>query len=125
MIEDLRLGAQTEASGNDLDWTTAYRLLSDSKRCALLDALSRADESLPLADAAEEVARLNSDAPSADIDQGQVRQYSISLHHRHVPVLADGGFVAVEDDETLCLTEKGEQLHEIREQLERENLDFS
>lgn len=124
MIEDLSRSGQCEVSVDESAWTTVYRLLSHSKRCALLDALSRSEEPLPLADAAEEVVRLNNDSPLGDIDQSTVKKCSISLHHRHVPVLADGGFVTVEADETLSLTEKGVQLHEIQQQLKHDSSEY-
>lgn len=98
-------------SGGELIWSTVYKMLSHSKRRALLQALDRNEGLMALADAAEEVVRLNSDTPE-EIDQITVQQCSLLLHHQHVPVLNDGGFVTVEDDDTFRLTEKGEQLLE-------------
>lgn len=96
-------------STGDLSWSTIYSLLSHSERRALLEVLNRNENPMAVADAAEEVVRLNSDTAD-EIDRSSVKQCSLSLHHRHVPVLADEGFVTVEDDGTLNLTEKGEQL---------------
>lgn len=124
MAEDTKCSNPTEISREGLDYATTYRILSHSKRRALLDALNQYDEPLSLADAAEEVVRRNTETPNHDVDLERVEKCKIALHHRHVPRMADGGFVTV-DEGTVGLTEEGNHLLNTLQQLEDQDLEIS
>lgn len=125
MVDDVHRKGHTEGAGDEIDLSTIYGLLSHSKRRALLHALDSNENSMTMADAAEEVVRLNSDTPNGEIAPSKVEKCSISLYHRHVPKLTDNGVVTIDEGETLSLTEKGEQLIAVQENLERQISDFS
>lgn len=124
MVEDTKCGDLTEKSCVELDYSIAYRILSHSKRRALLDTLNQYDEPLALADAAEEVVRRNTETPTDDINLERVEECRTALHHRHLPMMVDGGFVTINDG-TVMLTVEGNQLLNTLQQLKSENLDFS
>lgn len=124
MADDTKCREPTERSREGLDYSAVYRLLSHSKRRALLDALNQYDEPLALADAAEEVVRRNTETPSDDVDLERVEKCRIALHHHHVPMMADEGFVTINDG-VVMLTNKGDQLLNTLQQLEGQDLDFS
>lgn len=124
MVEDTKCRDPTEISREGLDYSTVYRILSHSKRRALLEALNQYDQPLALADAAEEVVRHNTETPSDDVDLERVEKCRIALHHRHIPMMADGGFVTINDG-VVKLTDEGDQLLNTLHQLEGQNPDFS
>jgi hypothetical protein len=91
------------------DPSVADRLLatlSHHRRRATLTALSRTDAPMALDDLATEVARAETSSASAGTDAETVRAVRLSLHHAHVPQLADAGLVRYDRERrTVSLTE--------------------
>lgn len=103
-------------SVDELPSDTVYSLLSHSKRGALLACLQRSDEPIALADLAREVAWRNSNCSMSEITSEEITATYCSLYHQHVPKLAKQGAVTLEmEDDTVCLTAKGEQLVAVQE----------
>lgn len=111
-------------SGEGLNWSTVYSMLSHSKRRALLDALKRNEKPMAMAYAAEEVVRLNSGGSSKEIGQERIEQCYHSLYHLHVPKLSDEELVTMAEGNTVALTEKGKQIIEAQEQIDGENTEY-
>lgn len=119
MGEEPRDAWSPVASDGGLSLSAVFHLLSHPHRRGLIQSLHQSDVSLALADAAEEVVRWSTDNPNGEIPQQQIEETHLELYHRHVPILTEGGFVTIEDDETLRLTEKGEQLIEAQQLFEQ------
>lgn len=111
-----------EMLGDGLDWSTVHDTLSHRRRRALLKVLDRNEEPFSLQTAAEAVVRLLSETPIDEISQKRIERCEIAFHHRHIPMLAEEGLVTM-GDESLSLTEKGEQLVEAQIRLEQSNFD--
>lgn len=89
----------------------AYRLLSHVYRRALLECLDRHDAPVSMADAAADVARACNETPVSDVSDEELERIYLSLHHSHVPRLADRGAVSYDRDrKVVTLTERGERI---------------
>lgn len=94
-----------------LDPATAFELLSHSTRIGLLECLADYDETLALADAAEEIACAVEDKPVQDIEAESVKQIYMALYHSHIPRLEAHNVVQYDQDRDLvALTDRGHQL---------------
>lgn len=92
---------------------TAFQLLSHSTRLGLLECLNDYDETLALADAAEEIACAVDDKPIQEIEAESVKQIYMSLYHSHLPRLEAHGIVYYDQEHDLvALTDRGHQLVE-------------
>lgn len=101
---------------------TAMDLLSDRRRRALLEYLAETDGSASLTELAVEIAAQEAGAePNAISDHGDVsardrRAVRISLHHTHVPKLANADVIDYESEtEMITLTDRGRTLLDRRE----------
>lgn len=75
-----------------------HEALKHRRRRYVLSHLRNTDRSQTLADLAEHVAERETDAPET-VDREVVKDVYMSLYHRHVPKLADCGFVRYDQDE--------------------------
>lgn len=98
---------------------TTFELLSHSKRLGLLECLKAYDETLALADAAEEIASAVEDKPVQDIDAEFVKRIYMALYHSHIPRLEAHDIVHYDQENDLvALTERGHEMAEYLEQFE-------
>lgn len=90
---------------------TAFELLSHSTRIGLIECLADYDETLALADAAEEVAGAVEDKPVQEIEAESVKQFYMALYHSHIPRLEAHDVVQYDQERDLvALTDRGHQL---------------
>lgn len=90
---------------------SALRLLSHTRRRALVKCLDEYDEPLALADAAKYVAESEFGTPSHELSGKTVKRVYITLYHAHVPKLRTESLVTHDQDrELIALTDRGEQL---------------
>ena len=96
---------------------TAMGLLADRRRRAVLRYLERAGGTATLSELAEAIAMetRNPDPATisdlADASSQETRDVRISLHHVHVPKLADAGAIEYDSEtETLTLCDRGRTL---------------
>jgi hypothetical protein len=68
-----------------------HRLLSVERRRTAIDVLAECDLPIGVAELAEEV--VAREGRAADADGGTAADVAVSLHHHHVPALADAGVV--------------------------------
>lgn len=125
MGEEPRDGRSPAGSDEGLSLSAVFHLLSHPHRRWLVQSLYQSDASLPLADAAEEVVRWSTDNPNGEVPQQQIEESYLELYHRHVPKLTDEGIVTFDEDETLSLTAKGEQITEAHERFVQQLSDRS
>lgn len=105
-----------------LDPATAFQLLSHSIRLGLLECLNDYDETLALADAAEEIACAVEDKPIQDIEAEFVKRIYMSLYHSHIPRLEGHDIVRYDQERDLvALTDRG---HQLTEYLDRPKVPF-
>lgn len=81
----------TQTSTDELTVSERCRVLSAARRRTTLDVISNQAAPLELTDLAVAVAtrEFDGDAP----DEGTIEQVAISLHHVHLPLLADLGII--------------------------------
>lgn len=109
-------------SVDDQTLSTIFEVLSHSDRCALIAALSQSEESLPLSDAAKEVARRNNVEADGPVTRDQIEEKYLLLRHKHVPKLIDSGIIHRDDaDNTIRLTEEGEEIADVQAEIFRSN----
>ncbi|SEP90741.1 DUF7344 domain-containing protein [Natrinema salaciae] len=111
--ESLTAFGETRADAVD----TAMDLLADRRRRAVLDYLEETDGTATLTELAVEIAAREARVePNAISDHGDVsardrRAVRISLHHSHVPKLANADVIDYETEtETVTLTDRGRSL---------------
>ncbi|MGQ3413210.1 DUF7344 domain-containing protein [Natrinema sp. LN54] len=111
--ESLTAFGETESDAVD----TAMDLLADRRRRAVLKYLAETDGSAALTELAVEIAAQEAGAePNAISDHGDVsardrRAVRISLHHTHIPKLANADVVDYETEtETVTLRDRGRAL---------------
>jgi hypothetical protein len=99
MSDDSNPGFDDDATSTAIDALTrldgggtldrVFELLSNRRRRQFLYVLYAYGETLALADAADEVARLEHGRPLEDISPETVKQVYMSLYHSHVPKLVE------------------------------------
>lgn len=96
-----------------------FDVLGHPHRQALLYCLKKHDRSLPLADAAEQVAEKLDDRPIPEIPADEVKNIYLILYHSHVPKLGDEGMVEYKQElDMVSLTDRGEKLAEAMDSLD-------
>ncbi|WP_254767226.1 DUF7344 domain-containing protein [Salinilacihabitans rarus] len=78
-----------------------FRLLGHHRRRHLLAVMYQYDQELTLPDAAEEVARLETDRRVAEISAERVADVYISLYHDHLPRLTRAGLLEYDQERDL------------------------
>lgn len=82
-------------------------LLSHRFRRVVIDCLCEYDETLTLADLADEVACRCRDETIEDVDAAEVKQTYMALYHTHLPKLIDYGVVEYDKSGTSSPRRKG------------------
>lgn len=72
-------------------------VLADHQRRRVLDILQDASEPLGLADLARDLARQELSTEEGDVSE-VAKRYRIELHHKHVPKLADAGYITFDEE---------------------------
>ncbi|THE66291.1 hypothetical protein D8Y22_03190 [Salinadaptatus halalkaliphilus] len=88
-----------EAATDSVD--EALELLANSRRRRLLEVIRTYNESLTLADAAEEVAVRETGRPVPELSAELVANVYISLYHDHLPRLVDADLLEYEQERDL------------------------
>ncbi|WP_226479597.1 DUF7344 domain-containing protein [Natrinema amylolyticum] len=110
--ESLTAFGETQADAVD----TAMELLADQRRRSLLNYLEETDGTATLTEVAVEIADQEAGAePNAisdhDVSPRDRRAVRISLHHTHIPKLANADVVDYDTEtETITLTDRGRTL---------------
>lgn len=90
---------ETYADGNgatELSESERHRLLSNDRRRRTLDVLADRPTPIDLDELAMEVAGRESE--SCELDDDAIERVTISLHHNHVPTMAELGVVDYDAD---------------------------
>lgn len=93
-------GRTNEVTGTSVDLTESqrHRMLAVERRRTTLEVLEDLTAPVDLEDLAVAVAEREADGDR--VDEGTVEQVRISLHHAHLPKLADLGIIAYDPVET-------------------------
>ncbi|MDS0296475.1 DUF7344 domain-containing protein [Halogeometricum luteum] len=88
-----------------------YDVLADRRRRYAVESLGECRTPVPVADLADDVATRDYAAPLSDISAEERERVLISLHHRHLPKLADRGIVVYARERgEISLTAEGERV---------------
>ena len=82
-------------------------LLSHRFRRVAIDCLCEHDETLTLADLADEVACRRRDEAIVDVDAAEVKQTYMALYHTHLPKLIEYGVVEYDQERDLVSPTEG------------------
>lgn len=99
------------STANSLSLNTLFDLLSDHRRRAVLTQLTVHEHKQTVNDFAKEIAVQEQGEPITDVSGETLTQIHLSLHHTHIPKLAETPLV--EYDEERKLVEPTEQLEEL------------
>ncbi|MFC7212542.1 hypothetical protein ACFQO4_00370 [Saliphagus sp. GCM10025334] len=106
----------TEQGGSDprsngLSHDTVFTLLSHRHRRAVLVLLLAQDRELTLRDLRNEIVEREHGTEITELDNEQVKQTLVSLHHVHIPKLAEADIVTYDRERMIVEpTEKLEQI---------------
>lgn len=90
---------------------SASAVLASERRRIVLRTLRDADEPLALADLARDVVASERDGDAGDVPEAAVERVALTLHHRHLPKLADEGYLRYDPREkTVVPTDDVESL---------------
>lgn len=100
-----------------LSQSAVFTLLSHTFRRGVIDCLCDYDETLTLADLADEVVCRCRDEAIEDIDAAEVKRVYMALYHTHIPKLVE--YDVVEYDQERDLVAPTERAREITEYLDQ------
>lgn len=83
---------------------TVFDVLAHQRRRYVLAFLAEDDRSIAVADLAEDIAIRENDGMPTGIPKETIQAISTSLHHRHLPKLADAGFVEYDDHDLVRIS---------------------
>ncbi|MFC6717505.1 hypothetical protein ACFQGT_04535 [Natrialbaceae archaeon GCM10025810] len=81
--------------------STTFELLANRRRRYALRCLRTYENSITLADLADEVAVLECNEPLTEISAERVKRVYLSLYHTHVPKLADASYVRYDQEQDM------------------------
>ncbi|WP_449272285.1 DUF7344 domain-containing protein [Halostagnicola larsenii] len=81
-----------------LSFDTVFSLLSHRRRRVVLELLLTHDRALTLRDLRNGIVEKEHGAEIVAVNNDQVKQTLVSLHHIHIPVLAEAGLVIYDQD---------------------------
>ncbi|WP_435177722.1 DUF7344 domain-containing protein [Halorussus sp. AFM4] len=109
-----------EAVAATLTTDQAFELLADGRRRRAVAALRETDGATTLGDLAEATAARVDGVDRAAVPTDRRERVAASLHHCHLPKLADAGVVEYDPDESRVVpTEAAEELDPYFEVIER------
>lgn len=99
---------------------SAFAALASERRRTVLRCLQTADAPVAMADLARDVVARERDAHARDVPEEAIERVYVSLHHVHLPKLADEGYLRYDDNRTsVVLTDDAELLESILDQAAR------
>ena len=105
-----------DSTGREAD--VIYDVLSERRRRHVLRCLQEYDESMTLADVADEVAVRELGKRITDISAETVMEIYLSLYHSHVPKLTAAGLVEYDQERDLVTTRNLEPVEPYLDMLE-------
>lgn len=107
---------ETPETPDRLPQSDCFDILADQRRCYLIDCLQECETPIALTDLAEEVAIRENDSPGTDVPAQHAERIATSLHHVHIPRLADAGVVEYDRYRAVVtLPREGEYLEQFTE----------
>ncbi|WP_226479546.1 DUF7344 domain-containing protein [Natrinema amylolyticum] len=112
MSTDFPTEQDSSSSRSDgLSHDVIFTLLSQRHRRAVLDLLLAQDRTLTLRDLRNEIVEREHSTEITELDDEQAKQTMVSLHHVHIPKLAEADIVTYDQDRMIVEpTEKLEQM---------------
>lgn len=80
-------------SSDEQSIDASWELLADSRRRIAVSVLAERESPVALVDLARDVAARENETDPRDVPADRVESVAVSLHHRHLPKLADHGVV--------------------------------
>ena len=96
-----KAGVAGRGDSDERSLDVVFDLLADQRRQEVLACLVDDTRPMPLADLAEDVAARENEGPRAEVPTETVRTIATSLHHVHLPKLADAGAIEYDRDRDL------------------------
>lgn len=90
--------SQAVVSRNFADEDAVFDVLASARRRTVVRCLRSAESPLAVADLARDVVATERDVGPRDVSEEDVERAYTSLHHVHLPKLADGGYIGYDDD---------------------------
>ncbi len=101
----------SSSRSDGLSHDVIFTLLSQRHRRAVLDLLLAQDRTLTLRDLRNEIVEREHSTEITELDDEQAKQTMVSLHHVHIPKLAEADIVTYDQDRMIVEpTEKLEQM---------------
>lgn len=98
---------------------TTFDVLAHHRRRHALESLRECEGPLSVAELADEVAVRETDAPLSSIPADEVTRIFLSLHHTHLPKLADAKHVRFSHEhDSVTLIDQSERFERLRTYLE-------
>lgn len=95
---------------------SVFAVLASERRRTVLRCLRTADAPVAMADLARDVLARERDADPGDIPEEVIERVYVSLHHCHLPKLADGGYLQYDEDQSsVALTDDANSLEPLLE----------
>lgn len=116
LIVSVTTDSPTEQDGSnsrsiDLSHDTIFTLLSHRHRRVVLDLLLAQNRALTLRDLRNEIVEREHDTEITEVDDEQAKQTLVTLHHIHIPKLAEADVVTYDQERMIVEpTEKLEQM---------------
>lgn len=96
--------------------STMIEILAHPRRRHVILCLREYENSMVLADLADEIAALENETSPMEVPPDEVERVYLSLYHTHVPKLADTGVVQYEQEKNaVTLADRAEQLDQYSE----------
>ncbi len=99
--ESQNLNINEVAASADQELNAVFDVLSHHRRRFIIVFLADHTGPIPLTDLATEVAIRQHEAPIEEISNEKLQSIALSLHHAHLPKLADVGAVEYDKDHNL------------------------
>lgn len=102
---------QSAAADIAVDVDLLFDALTSPRRRYVLAHLQQAESALALSDLATDVAHWELDSETASVPEDTRKAIYVSLHHVHLPKLADAGLLTYDQEtETVDTTAAGQEL---------------
>lgn len=82
---------------------TVFGVLADQRRRSLLRCLNEYENTMALADVADEIATREREKPITELSAEEVKTVYISLYHEHIPKMVDAGVVRYNQEKDMVM----------------------
>lgn len=111
---------QPADSGGFVVDESAFAVLANARRRAVLRSLRVGDRPVAVADLARDVAASERDVGVRSVSEEAAERVYVSLHHAHLPKLVDEGYLRYDDERsTVSLTADGDALAPLLDEADR------